>query len=60
MHERKNIQSECDFIGLKNNRLNCRCKECGKKGSKLINEAIKNFPICNNFAMVILINLFCF
>ena len=30
MHERKKIQSEYDFIGLKNNRLNYRCKECGK------------------------------
>ena len=26
--ERKNIKSECDFIGFKNNRLNYRCKEC--------------------------------
>ena len=26
--ERKNIKSECEFIGLKNNRLNYRCKEC--------------------------------
>ena len=25
--ERKNIKSECDFIGIKNNRLNYRCKE---------------------------------
>ena len=26
--ERKNIESECEFIGLKNNRLNYKCKEC--------------------------------
>ena len=26
--ERKNIKSECDFIGFKNSRLNYRCKEC--------------------------------
>ena len=28
--ERKIIKSECNFIGFKNNRLNYRCKECGK------------------------------
>ena len=28
--ERKNIKSECAFIGFKNNRLNYRCKECRK------------------------------
>ena len=28
--ERKKIKSECGFIGLKNNRLNYKCKECGK------------------------------
>ena len=47
--ERKNIKSECDFIGFKKNRLNYRCKECGKRCSKLINEAIKNFPITYQF-----------
>ena len=25
--EIKNIESECDFIGIKNNRLNYSCKE---------------------------------
>ena len=47
--ERKNIKSECDFIGFKNNRLNYRCKGCGKRCSKLINEAIKNSPITYQF-----------
>ena len=42
--ERKNIKSECRFIGFKNNRLNYKCKESGKKCSKLINETIKNCP----------------
>ena len=28
MHREKNVNSECDFIGFKNNRLNYRCKEC--------------------------------
>ena len=29
--ERKKIKSKCDFIGFKNNSLNYRCTECGKK-----------------------------
>ena len=47
--ERKKIKSECDFIGFKNKRLNYKCKECGKKCSKLINEAIKHFPIMHQW-----------
>ena len=43
--ERKNIKLEYDFIGFKSNRLNYKCKECGKKCTKSINDAIKNFPI---------------
>ena len=42
--ERESIKSECDFIGLKNNRLNYRCKKCRKQCTKLINEVVKNFP----------------
>ena len=29
--ERKNIESECDFIGIKNNQLSYKCKKCNKK-----------------------------
>ena len=29
--------------------MNYRCKECGKKCSKLINEAIRNFLITHQF-----------
>ena len=47
--ERKNIKSECDFNRFKNNRLNYRCKECGKRCSKLINEAIKNLSSLHQF-----------
>ena len=47
--ERKNIKSECDFNSFKNNRLNYRCKECGKRCSKLINEAIKNLSSLHQF-----------
>ena len=42
--ERKNIKSECDFIGFKNNRLNYRCKECKETCTKSINELIEKFP----------------
>ena len=47
--ERKKIKSECDYIGFRNNRLNYKCKECGKRSSKLINEAGRNFPIAYKF-----------
>ena len=42
--KRSGIKSECDFIGLKNNRLNYRCKECKKICYKSINGLIKKFP----------------
>ena len=59
--ERKKVKSECNFIGFRNNRLNHKCKECGKRCSKVIREAIKNFPNayrfckddCNKFALLI-------
>ena len=41
--ERKNIKSECDFIGFKNNRLNYRCKECKGTSTKSINGLIEKF-----------------
>ena len=44
--EKKEIKSECDFIGFNNKRLNYRCKECGKKFTKSINEAIMH-KFCN-------------
>ena len=56
----KNIKSECEFIGLKNNRLNDRCKKCNGISAKSINELIENFQEPINFAMVISINLFCY
>ena len=42
--ERKNIKSECKFIGLKNNRLNYRCKECNGTSTESINELTETFP----------------
>ena len=42
--ERKNIKSECEFIGIKNNRINYRCKECNGKSAKPVKELIEKFP----------------
>ena len=39
----KKIKSECNFIGLKNNKSNYKCKECNKKSSKSINGLNKKF-----------------
>ena len=47
--ERKEIRSECKFIGCKNDRLNCRCKECENLCFKSPSKAIKNFPILYQF-----------
>ena len=47
--ERKNIKSECKFIGLKNNRLNYRCKECNGTSNKSINDSIEKFPRMHKF-----------
>ena len=47
--ERKNIKSECEFIGFKNNRLNYRCKECKGISTKSINELIEKFPTTYQF-----------
>ena len=33
--DRKNIKSECNFIGIKDNQLNCKCKKCHKNDSNL-------------------------
>ena len=42
--ERKDIKSECEFIGLKNNRLNYRCKQYNGTSNKSINDLIQKFP----------------
>ena len=42
--ERKNTKSKCEFIGVKNNRLHYKCKECGKRCSKSKDELVKKFP----------------
>ena len=47
--KKKNIKLECNFTGFKNNRLNYKCKECGRKSTKSVNEAIKHFLILHKF-----------
>ena len=36
--KRKNIRSECDFIGIKDKKLRYKCKICNEKWSKPVNE----------------------
>ena len=47
--ERKDIKSECEIIGLKNNRLNYRCKERNGTSNKSVNDLIKKFPRMHKF-----------
>ena len=47
--ERKKIKSVCNFIGLKNNKLNYKCKECKKRWLKPVNGLIKKFPNIHKF-----------
>ena len=42
--ERKSIIPECEFIGLKNNILNYKWKECNGTSNKSINNLIEKFP----------------
>ena len=50
---KKNIKSECDFIGFRNNRLIYRFKECKGTSINSINGLIERFPS-------LLVNLLCF
>ena len=40
----KKIRSGCEFIGLKDNRLNYKCKQCNEASAKSINNLIEKFP----------------
>ena len=43
--ERKEIRSECEFIGLKDNRLKYKCKECNDASAKSVDDLKKKkFP----------------
>ena len=44
--ERRKIKSVCNFIGLKNNKLNYKCEECKKmmtETSKRINQNVSKY-----------------
>ena len=58
--ERKNIKSECEFIGLKSNRLNYRYKEWKGTSTKSINELIETYPKMYQFYNSDLNNFFCY
>ena len=47
--ERRKIKTACDFIGLKNNKLNYECKEYKERWLKPINGLIKKFPNIHQF-----------
>ena len=47
--EKIKINSECCFVGLKNNRLIYKCKECKEEWKRPINELIENFPSVYQF-----------
>ena len=47
--ERNNTKSKCKFIEFKNNRLKYKCKECGKKCFKSVNELMEKFPSVYQF-----------
>ena len=38
MHEKKKIRSECEFIGLNDNRWNYKCKECNETSAKSVDD----------------------
>ena len=47
--EKIKINSECCFVGLKNNRLICKCKECKEKWKRPLNKLMESFPIIYQF-----------
>ena len=42
--EKIKINSECCFVGLKNNKLICKCKKCKEEWKRPLNKLIENFP----------------
>ena len=47
--EKIKINSECCFVGLKNNRLIYKCKECKEEWKRPLNKLIENFPSIYQF-----------
>ena len=50
--ERKQINSECCFIGLKNDRLIYRCRDCKEKYKRPIERLIRKFNL-NQFILLL-------
>ena len=44
MHKKIKLNSECCFVGLKNNKLIYKCKECKEEWKRPLNKLIENFP----------------
>ena len=44
MHGEKKIRSECEFTGLKDNRLKYKCKECNDISVKSVDDLKEKFP----------------
>ena len=49
MHKKIKINSECCFVGLKNNKLIYKCKECKEEWKRPLNKLIENFPSIYHF-----------
>ena len=49
MQRKKRIKSICSLIGLKNNKLYYKCKECNKRSLMSINGLTKKFPSIYQF-----------
>ena len=47
--EKIKINSECCFVGLKNNRLIYKCKECKEEWKRPLNKLIESFPSIHQF-----------
>ena len=47
--EKLQINSECCFLDLKNNRLIYKCKECNEEWKRPINQLIENLPSISKF-----------
>ena len=49
MQRKKKNRSECEFIGLKDNRLKYKCKEYNDISAKSVDDLIEKFPITYKF-----------
>ena len=47
--EKIKINSECCFVGLKNNKLIYKCKECKEEWKRPLNKLTENFPSIYQF-----------